>query len=79
MTTTTNNSTNATTTTLLGDYNNCENFIGNGNGYELSIGQEIDYHGITCTIVDFGSGLYEGMIKVRANGDVIFIDESFNA
>ncbi len=64
---------------IKGDYNDCENFTGDGNGYELSIGQEIDYHGTTCTIVDFGSGAYEGMIKVKANGNVIFIDESFNA
>ena len=66
---------------IEGDYNNCENFTGDGNGHELSIGQELEYHGTTCTILDFGSGFHEGIIKVNvnANANVIFIDESFNA
>lgn len=64
-----------------GDYNKCENFTGDGDDYELSTGQEIDYQGTTCVIIDFGSGAYEGIIKVKvkADGKVIFIDESFNA
>jgi len=64
---------------IKGDYNDCGNFTGDGNGHELSTGQEIYYNGTTCTIVDFGSGAFVGIIKVKTNGYVIFIDESFNA